>query len=68
MLKAARDTDAGPLLGALTGREHQLAILVAQGATNREIAGAMFISEHTVKIHIGNILTKLDLRNRQQLC
>ncbi len=54
-------------LAKLSPREHQLALLVARGATNREIADELSISEHTVKIHLGHILTKLDLRNRQQL-
>ncbi len=54
-------------LAELSPREQQLAVLVARGATNREIADELSISEHTVKIHLGHILTKLDLRNRQQL-
>ncbi len=51
----------------LSPREQQVAIMVAQGATNREIAEELFISEHTVKIHLGHILEKLNLRNRQQI-
>ena len=51
----------------LTSREQQIAAMVARGATNREIADELFLSTHTVKIHIKNILDKLDLRNRQQL-
>ena len=41
--------------------------MVARGATNKEIADALFLSAHTVKVHLRNILDKLDLRNRQQL-
>jgi DNA-binding CsgD family transcriptional regulator len=41
--------------------------MVAKGATNKEIAESLFISEHTVKIHLGHILEKLNLRNRQQI-
>ncbi len=37
---------------------------VGQGATNAEVAAALFISEATVKTHLGNILAKLDLRDR----
>ena len=49
----------------LTRREREVLILVAQGATNREIANNLFISTHTVKVHLHNILTKLHARNRQ---
>jgi two-component system, NarL family, nitrate/nitrite response regulator NarL len=52
---------------SLSAREGQIARLVAQGATNKEIADSLFISEHTVKIHLGHILEKLNLRNRQQV-
>jgi DNA-binding NarL/FixJ family response regulator len=41
--------------------------MVALGATNREIGEELFISEHTVKVQLGRILSKLSLRNRQQL-
>jgi DNA-binding NarL/FixJ family response regulator len=40
--------------------------LIAQGATNREIAEALVISEGTVKNHISNILSRLGLRDRTQ--
>lgn len=51
---------------SLSGREREVLSLVAQGATNREIAGTLIITENTVKVHLRNILDKLDLRNRQQ--
>ena len=51
----------------LNEHEKQIALMVAGGATNREIGEALFISEHTVKIHLGHALDKLHLRNRQQL-
>ncbi|MFW6103001.1 MAG: LuxR C-terminal-related transcriptional regulator [Chloroflexota bacterium] len=51
----------------LTRREQQIAAMVARGATNKETADELFLSVHTVKVHIRNILDKLDLRNRQQL-
>ena len=38
--------------------------MIGQGATNQEIAEALFISEATVKSHVGHIFTKLDLRDR----
>jgi DNA-binding NarL/FixJ family response regulator len=40
--------------------------LIAQGATNREIAETLVISEGTVKNHISNILSRLGLRDRTQ--
>lgn len=51
----------------LTGRELEIVKLVAEGARNREIAEKLFITENTAKVHIKNILGKLQLRNRQQM-
>lgn len=50
--------------GALTSREVEVMRLVAAGLTNRDIAGALVISEKTVARHLSNIFTKLDLPNR----
>ncbi len=49
---------------ALTGRELEVLRLIARGGTNQEIARELFISEGTVKTHIGHILAKLGLRDR----
>jgi len=49
---------------ALTKRQLEILRLVAQGASNGEIARRMSLSEHTVKRHVANILTKLDLPTR----
>ncbi|APV45213.1 Mechanosensitive ion channel protein [Dehalogenimonas formicexedens] len=51
----------------LSKRELEIAELVSKGATNKELASQLFISEHTVKVHIKNILQKLELKNRQQI-
>ncbi|WP_438444246.1 response regulator [Gorillibacterium sp. sgz5001074] len=51
----------------LTARERQIAGWVAAGATNRQIAEELVISEHTVKNHMKNILEKLGMENRVQL-
>ncbi len=59
--------DAAPVKHvALTQREIEVLRLIAQGATNREIAEALVISEGTVKNHISNILSRLALRDRTQ--
>lgn len=48
----------------LTDREREVLSLVADGATNREIATTLFISENTVSFHMKHILSKLHLKNR----
>jgi DNA-binding NarL/FixJ family response regulator len=50
----------------LTDRELEVLKLVAQGLTNREIAGELFISDNTVKNHVRNILEKLHLHSRME--
>jgi DNA-binding CsgD family transcriptional regulator len=50
----------------LSDREREVLSLIGSGATNREIAEKLIISEHTVKSHIRSILNKLNIRNRQQ--
>jgi DNA-binding CsgD family transcriptional regulator len=50
----------------LTVREREVLKLIGLGATNREIADKLIISEHTVKSHLRSILNKLNIRNRQQ--
>lgn len=50
--------------GSLTGREVEVLALVAGGRTNRDIAAALGISEHTVARHLNNIFAKLDVSSR----
>jgi len=50
----------------LSQRETEILRLLAKGATNKEIAETLFITENTAKVHLKNILGKLQLRNRQQ--
>ncbi|BEL07324.1 response regulator transcription factor [Actinoplanes sichuanensis] len=53
-------------LGALTAREIEVFRLIAEGLSNSEIAGALVISQETVKTYVSRILTKLSLRDRVQ--
>jgi DNA-binding CsgD family transcriptional regulator len=53
--------------GGLTPREREVAHLLAQGKSNREIAEKLVLSERTVENHVGNILTKLGFDSRAQV-
>jgi predicted ATPase/class 3 adenylate cyclase/DNA-binding CsgD family transcriptional regulator len=57
----------GQLPVTLTSREQEVAVLVAQGLSNRQIASYLTLSEHTIATHIRNILKKLGLHSRTQI-
>jgi DNA-binding NarL/FixJ family response regulator len=53
-------------LAALTTREREILVLLAQGDSNRDIADRLMITERTARTHVSNILTKLQLSSRTQ--
>jgi DNA-binding CsgD family transcriptional regulator len=61
------DSLAGTEAGPLTEREQQIALLVSQGLTNRQIASITHISERTAETHVSNILAKLSFSTRAQI-
>ncbi|MBD9721741.1 response regulator transcription factor [Streptomyces caniscabiei] len=67
---SAPDTRRGTArsrVAALNDREREVAVAVGRGASNAEIAAALFMSVATVKAHVSRILAKLDLNNRVQI-
>jgi DNA-binding NarL/FixJ family response regulator len=62
----APDPAAAARLASLTQRETDVLRLVAEGLTNAEIAGRLYLGEATVKTYLSRMLTKLDLRDRVQ--
>jgi len=62
----AEPVGQGPAVDTLTERELEVLCLVAQGHSNREISNQLTISEATVRTHVSNILSKLNLDSRTQ--
>jgi DNA-binding CsgD family transcriptional regulator len=53
--------------GELTEAERRIAVLVAEGRPNREVAAALFLTEHSVEATLTRIYRKLDIRSRAEL-
>ncbi|WP_149205192.1 response regulator [Actinotalea subterranea] len=63
---ATADDAPNPRLSVLTPRELEVLRLIAEGASNAEIATLLIVSETTVKTHVGNVFAKLGARDRVQ--
>jgi len=62
-----RRSGAADPFSPLTSHEMQVTELLRHGATNREIAAALFVTDKTVEYHLGNVFRKLDVRSRTEL-
>jgi DNA-binding NarL/FixJ family response regulator len=65
-LREPSDGEPGLSGAELTAREHEVLGFLARGMGNPEIAQALYLSDHTIKNHVSNILTKLQVENRIQ--
>lgn len=68
LTQPVQDPDVRPTsLAILTGREREIVALVAQGLSNEDIAGRLFLSPLTAKTHVNHAMSKLGVRDRAQL-
>ena len=65
-MSGAADENGAPGPASLTGTERMVLKLLGQGKTNKEIAALLLRSPNTIKIHVSNILKKLNLRSRTE--
>jgi two-component system NarL family response regulator len=65
--RATRGASGAPAVPDLTPRQHEILVLVAAGLSYKEAGAALSVSENTVKYHMGEILERLHLRNREQV-
>jgi len=65
--RAAADLPGGPPAPELTAREREILVLVSDGQSYKTSWGALNLSESTIKYHMGEILHRLHLKNREQV-
>lgn len=65
--RAAADLPGGPPDSELTAREREILVLVAEGRSYKQVGAALHLSQNTVKYHMGQILHRLHLKNREQV-
>jgi len=65
--RSAPDQPGDPELARLTPREREVAMLIAEGRTNREIAQHLVLSERTVDSHVRNVMAKLETSSRARI-
>jgi NarL family two-component system response regulator LiaR len=66
IMNRMRNKEEAPLHNQLTDREKEILLLIAEGKTNQEIADELYIALKTVKVHVSNILSKLEVQDRTQ--
>ncbi|MGM9923884.1 MAG: response regulator [Bacillus sp. (in: firmicutes)] len=66
MMKRMRNPKKTELHEELTNREMEILLLMAEGKSNQEMADELFIALKTVKVHVSNILSKLQVQDRTQ--
>lgn len=66
IMNRMRNKPEEPLHDQLTEREKEILLLIAEGKTNQDIADELFIAVKTVKVHVSNILSKLEVQDRTQ--
>lgn len=66
LMNRMREQPSAALHDQLTDREMEILLLMAQGKTNQEIANELYIAVKTVKVHVSNILGKLEVSDRTQ--
>lgn len=66
LMTKIRQSNTAPLHEQLTDREMEVLLLLAKGKTNKQIAEELFVAIKTVKVHVSNILGKLEVEDRTQ--